>query len=498
METIVQTNINTIKFKEKYGPIINGEMIEPVNGYMDAVDAASGKVLSKIGRGGKEDVDRAVEAARSAFPAWSNTTIEERSLLLNKIADVLEENQERLKLMESMDTGRAIHEFDPDYKIAISQFRYFASAILTYYEGSSRSVENGYLITKKEPLGVCAQIIPWNVPMVMTSFKLAPALAAGNTVVLKPAEDACLSVMEFTKLAAEILPKGVLNVVPGYGHEAGQALIDHQDTNKLAFTGSTQVGRLIGKTAGERIIPVTLELGGKSPHIVFPDVDIDRAVENATFAYTSFNGQSCILGSRLFIHEDIYDEFVEKLIQRAKQVKIGPPTDRSTRVAAIINEKQGKRVLEFFEIAKEEGAKILYGGKRVTVSGYEHGYFIEPTIIEADSNMRIAQEEIFGPAVTLTRWSEIDDVIKMANSVDYGLAAGIMTENLELALKTANQIEAGSVWINSYFNFQTGAPFGGYKSSGVGREYSKEALDAYSQSKTIVAGYQLPSSGFFI
>ena len=450
-----------------------------------------------MGRGGKEDVDRAVKAARKAYPGWSNTTIEERSTLLHKIADVLEENQERLKLIECMETGRALHEFDLDYELAIYQFRYFASVILSYYEGASRPIKNGYLITKKESLGVCAQIIPWNVPMIMTAVKIAPALAAGNTVVLKPAEDASLSVMEFVGLLADILPKGVLNVVPGYGAEAGQALTDHPDIDKITFTGSLGVGRLIGKTAGERILPVTLELGGKSPHIVFPDVDLDRAVENATLGYTFFNGESCVLGSRLLIHDDIYDEFVEKLIERAKQVKIGPPTDRSTRLASIINEKQGKKVLNYFEIAKDEGAKILYGGNRVTVSGHEHGYFIEPTIIEAESHMRIFQEEIFGPAVTVTRWSEVDEVIKMANDVEYGLAAGIMTEDLEKALDTANKLEAGSVWINSYFNFQSGAPFGGFKNSGVGREHSKEVLDAYSQSKTITAAYQLPPAGFF-
>ncbi|WP_408011103.1 aldehyde dehydrogenase family protein [Pseudalkalibacillus sp. A8] len=496
MKTTSQKSADKVILDEMYGPFINGDILEPVNGYIDAVNAASGKIISKIGRGGGEDIDRAVKAARKAFPGWSNTSIEERSMLLHKMADVLEEHQDRLKLIECMETGRAIHEFDLDYKLAIYQFRYFASAILTY-EGTSRQVQNGHLITKKEPLGVCAQIIPWNVPMIMTSFKLAPALATGNTVVLKPAEDACLSIMEFVKLIGKILPKGVLNVVPGYGQEAGQSLIDHPDIDKLAFTGSVEVGRIVGKTAGERILPVTLELGGKAPHIVFPDVDIDRAVENATLGYTFFNGESCILGTRLLIHNDIYDEFVEKLINRAKEVKIGEPTDPSTRLASLINEKQGKRVLGYFEIAKKEGAKILYGGNRVTVPGYEHGYFIEPTIIEAEPYMKIAQEEIFGPAATVTRWRDVDEVIKIANDVKYGLAAGIMTEDLEKALDTANKLEAGSVWINQYFNFQSGAPFGGYKNSGVGREYSKEALDAYCQSKTIVVSYQLPPAGFF-
>src|SRR5699024_10898845 len=477
---------------------INGEIVEAAGGYIYAVNASTGEVLAQIGRGGEADVDKAVKAARAAYPDWANTLIEARSAMLNKVADVLEENAERLKMIESMDTGRAIHEFDLDYQLAIYQFRYFAGAVLTHYDGESRPVENGYLMTQKEPLGVCAQIIPWNVPMIMTAFKLAPALATGNTVVLKPAEDACLSVMEFGKLLSEILPNGVVNMVPGYGTEAGQALIDHPDVNKLAFTGSVKVGRLVGKTAGERILPVTLELGGKAPHIVFPDVDIDSAVENATLGYTFFNGESCILGTRLLVHDDIYDEFVEKLIERAKQVKIGPPTNRSTRLASIINEKQGKRVLNYFDIAREEGAKILYGGNRVTVPGHEHGYFIEPTIIEAEPNMRIAQEEIFGPAATVTRWSDVEEVIKIANDVDYGLAAGIMTEDLESAMAVANKVEAGSVWINSYFNFQSGAPFGGFKNSGVGREHGKEALDAYSQSKTIVAGYKLPPPGTFL
>lgn len=496
MKVTTQNNVIVLKLQDQYGPFINGEFVESSNGYIDAVNAANGQLLSKIARSGKEDVDRAVNAANEAFQAWSNTTIEERSAILHKISDVLEANQERLKMIECLDTGRPIHEFDLDYQLAIYQFRYFASAILTY-EGISRPVQNGHLIVKKEPLGVCAQIIPWNVPMIMVAFKLAPALAAGNTIVLKPAEDASLSTLEFAKLLKDILPKGVLNIVPGYGTEAGQALIDHPNIHKLAFTGSVGVGRLVGKTAGEKLLPVTLELGGKAPHIVFPDVDIDRAVENATLGYTFFNGQSCILGTRLLVHDDIYDEFVEKLIARAREIKIGDPTDRSTRISALINEKQGKRVLGYFDMARIEGAKILYGGNRVTVPGNEYGYFIEPTIIEAEHHMRISQEEIFGPACTLTRWKDIDEVIKMANDVDYGLAAGIMTNDLANALDTANKLQAGSVWINQYFNFQSGAPFGGYKNSGVGREYSKEALDAYTQSKTIVAAYSLPPAGLY-
>ncbi|EGQ22497.1 aldehyde dehydrogenase [Sporosarcina newyorkensis 2681] len=495
MQTI-KANTNEITLDSQYGSFINGEFVESANGYIDAINPATGAVLSKIARGNKEDVDLAVKAANEAFKTWSTLSVEERAAYLHKVADALEENTARLSMIECLDTGRPINEFGLDYDIAVKQFRYFASAILTY-EGTSRPLPNGQLIVQKDPLGVCAQIIPWNVPMIMVSFKLAPALAAGNTIVMKPAEDASLSTLEFAKILKDILPKGVVNFVTGYGIEAGDALINHKDVHKLSFTGSVGVGRLVSKIAGERLLPVTLELGGKSPHIVFPDVNIDDAVENTTLGYCLFNGQSCILGSRLFVHDDIYDEFVEKLVARAKEVKVGDPTDPSTRVSALINEKQGKRVLGYIDIAKEEGAKLLAGGNRVTVPNNEHGYFIEPTIFEATNEMRISQEEIFGPVITVMRWNDVDTVIKEANDVEYGLAAGIMTNDFKAALDTAQKMQAGSVWINQYFNFQTGAPFGGYKDSGVGREYGKEALSEYTQTKTIAANFNLPPAGFF-
>lgn len=494
MKTFSENTEETI-FSGEYGPFIAGEFVEPKKGYIDAINPANGKVLSKIARGNEQDVNQAVKAANDAFENWSNTLVEERATLLHKIADILEENQKHLKMVDCLDTGRPIHEFDLDYSMAISQFRYFASAILTY-EGTSRPVQNGHLIVQKEPLGVCAQIIPWNVPMIMVSFKLAPALAAGNTVVLKPAEDASLSTMEFIKVLKDFLPKGVVNVVPGYGEEAGQALIDHPDVHKLAFTGSVGVGRLVGKAAGEKLLPVTLEMGGKAPNIVFPDVDIDRAVENVTQGYCLFNGQSCLAGSRLFIHDDIYDKFIEKLVSRAKNVEVGDPTDPSTRISTLINEKQGESALNYIEIGKQEGAKLLLGGNRVTIPGNEHGYFIEPTIFEATNDMKVSQEEIFAPVLTVMRWNNTDDVIKQANDVDYGLGAGIMTNDLKNAMNTANKLQAGSVWINQHFNFQLGAPIGGYKNSGVGREYGKEALDHYTQTKAIVAAYDLPSIDF--
>ncbi|WP_153731418.1 aldehyde dehydrogenase family protein [Sporosarcina obsidiansis] len=485
-----------ISFDAQYGNYINGEFANCESGYIDAVNPATGEVMSQIARGNKDDIDRAVEAAGVAFETWSTTTIEERSAYLHKIANALEENKERLCMIDCLDTGRPIYELAVDYNIAINQFRYFASAILTY-EGTSRAIPDGQLIVQKDPLGVCAQIIPWNVPMIMVSFKLAPALATGNTIVMKPAEDASLSTLELAKLLKDILPKGVVNFVTGYGVEAGDALINHPNIHKLSFTGSEGVGRLIGKTAGERLLPVTLELGGKSPHIIFPDVDIERAVENVTFGYCFYNGQSCVLGSRVFVHDAIYDEFMGKLVERAKTVKVGDPTDPSTRVSTLINEKQGKRVLGYIEMAKEEGAKLLVGGNRVTVPNNEHGYFIEPTIFEATNDMRISQEEIFGPVITVMRWNDVDTVIKEANDVGFGLAAGIMTNNLENAMKTANKLQAGSVWINQYFSFQTGAPFGGFKNSGLGREYGKEALDEYTQAKSIAVNFNPPPAGFF-
>lgn len=495
MKTI-DKQADKITFETQYDSFINGEFVASSNGYIDSINPATGEVLSKIARGGREEVNLAVKAANEAFKTWSKTPIEVRAAYLHQIADALTEHKERLCMIDCLDTGRPIYELSVDYDIAINQFRYFASAILTF-EGTSRAIPDGQLIVQKDPLGVCAQIIPWNVPMIMVSFKLAPALATGNTIVLKPAEDASLSTMELGKILQGILPNGVVNFVTGYGIEAGDALVNHPDIHKLSFTGSVGVGREIGKIAGDRLLPVTLELGGKSPHIVFPDVDIDRAVENVTFGYCFYNGQSCVLGSRLFVHDDIYDEFIEKLVQRAKEVTVGDPTNPATRVSSLINEKQGKRVLNYIEIAKEEGAKLLVGGKRVIVPNNEHGYFIEPTIFEATNQMRISQEEIFGPVLTVIRWSDVDAVIAEANDTEYGLAAGIMTKDLEAALNTANQLQAGSVWINQYFSFQTGAPFGGFKNSGLGREYGKEALEGYTQPKSIAVNYNLPPAGFF-
>lgn len=489
------TSLN-ITFDSQYPLFIGGELIEPDNGYMDVLNPATGEKLTQIARGNATDIDKAVQAAQGAFNQWAATTIEARSRYLNAIADILETHQDRLMMIDCLDTGRPIYEFIADYTMAINQFRYFAAAILTH-EGHARTIVNGQLIVQKEPIGVCGQIIPWNVPMIMIAFKLAPALAAGNTIVLKPAEDASLSCLEFAKLFQSILPKGVVNIVTGLGTEAGDALIHHPGIQKLAFTGSTAVGRLVAKAAGERIIPVSLELGGKGPQIIFPDVDIDDAVDTAAMGFYTFNGQGCLLGTRLFLHRDIYDEFITKLIHRVEQLQIGVPTDPDTRISTLINEKQGKRVLQYIEDGKKGGATLLTGGNRRHVPGCEFGYFIEPTIFEANNDMKISQEEIFGPVLTVIAWEDFEVMIMEANRVAYGLSAGIATNNMELALKAAHQLKAGNVWINQFINFQTGAPFGGYKESGIGRESGRETLDAYMQSKTITLAYRLPPAGSF-
>lgn len=473
-----------VQLDKQYDLFINGEFIESKN-YFEAVNPATGAVLAKVSTGSNKDVDRAVQAARKTFTSWKRTSIEKRSHYLHQIADVLEENKERLIKIDCLEVGRPISEIGKDYEIAIGQFRYFASAILDL-SGSSRPISNGQLIVQKEPFGVCAQIIPWNVPMIILSYKIAPAIVTGNTVVLKPSTDASLGSMEFAKLIQAILPAGVVNIVTGSGSETGEALINHPDVDKLAFTGSTAMGRKIGKKAGEKLIPVTLELGGKSPHIVFPDVDnIVKAVEEVVFGFSAYNGQGCLNGTRLFIHDDIYEEFMEHLIMQVQSLKVGDPAEPETNISAVISQKQGEKILEYIAIGIKEKANLITGGKRVQVPGNEYGYFIEPTIFEATNDMTIAQEEIFGPVLVVISWNDYDQMIKEANDVHYGLSAGIITNNLKNAIKTAQRIEAGNIWVNQYNNFQTGAPFGGYKASGLGREFGKEALDMYTQSKMI-------------
>ncbi|MFD4669766.1 aldehyde dehydrogenase family protein [Lentzea sp. NPDC058450] len=478
-----------------YPPLINGEFKAVTAETFPAVNAATGEHLADLTASGQAEIDAAVAAAKAAFPAWARTPAVQRARLLLKVADWLEENTDRLVRIDALDIGRTVFELPQDYRQAIGQYRFFAAAIMTH-DGWTNSVPGGWAIAKREPLGVVGQIIPWNVPAIMVSFKLAPALAAGNTVVLKPDENASLSTMELAKHLAEIFPPGVVNVVPGFGETAGAALTAHPDVAKLAFTGSSEVGRIIAHAGASRLVPVSLELGGKSPNIVFPDIDdIDAVVDNTTFAATFCNGQSCLAGTRLFVHDDIYPDFLARLTAAFQNIRVGSPLDPATRLGCLVSQTQGERVSSYIEAGRAE-ANLVTGGGRVDVPGNEAGWFIEPTIFETSNDTRVAQEEIFGPVLSILRWHDFDTMIEQANDVEYGLASGVYTSNLRNAMRTADRLQAGNVWVNQYVNLVDGSPFGGYKNSGLGREVCKETLDMYTQLKSIMLAEQVPAPFF--
>lgn len=478
----------------EYGAFIDGEFraLGPV--WFEAREAATGQLLARLTRSGQSEVDDAVEAADRAFPAWAAFPAEHRAGLLMKFATAVETNAERLARLESVDTGRHIREMREDYAATVTQLRYFASVVLAH-EGFGRQLASGYLVAKRVPLGVCGQIIPWNDPAVMMAFKIAPALAAGNTVVLKPDRNASVSVMEITRLAAEVFPPGVLNVVPGYGTEVGAALTAHPKVRKLAFTGSTETGRTVSKAGSSRLVSSILELGGKSPSIVFPDIeDVDAVVANATFGVLMCNGQSCLAGTRLFVHAEIYDRFMEKLVARFRSLRVGPPLDEDTDLSGMIHAAHADKVMSMIVAGIEEGARLVTGGHRAQVAGYEKGNFIEPTILEVTNSMTVAREEIFGPVLCVIKWDDYETMVSEANDTPYGLASGIYTSNLKNAMDTADRLEAGSVWINQYFNLSGGVPFGGFKDSGLGREFCFETLNEYTQLKSITVATSTPPS----
>jgi len=464
-----------------YGAFINNEF-QPVDGAsFPAVNAATGAQMARIARCGREEIDKAVAAAKAAFPAWRAKTPEERAACLHRLADAVEADADRLCMIDTMDIGRGLWETRLDHSFAIQQYRYFASACLTH-EGWGRPIQNGYLIAKREPYGVCGQIIPWNVPAIMAAFKIAPAVAAGNTVVLKPDENASLSTLELCKHIAEIFPPGVINIVPGLGEEAGAALTAHPDVAKLAFTGSGEVGRIVSAAGANRLVPVSLELGGKSPNIVFPDIsaeDMDAIVDNVTFGSMYCNGQSCLAGTRLFLHDGIYDDFMQRLLASMQRIKVADPTNPFPLLGCLVSEKQGRRVQGFIEKGKQ-GSRLVTGGGKVDVAGCEAGWFFEPTVFETTNDSVIAQNEIFGPVLSVLRWSDYETMIAEANGVSYGLASGIYTRDLKSAWDTADRLEAGNVWINSYFNLSPGSPFGGFKESGIGSEFCHETLNMYT------------------
>lgn len=487
----------SLNLEKKYQLFIDGEWVEPSGkDYLETTNPATGEVITEIANASDADVDLAVKAAREAFEDFGQSTTEERSKLLFKIADIIEENADRLARIESTENGKPIRETSAiDLPLAVDHFRYFGSVIRSE-EGTVKLLDGRHLsLIIKEPIGVVAQIIPWNFPFLMAAWKLAPALAAGDTIVLKPSSKTSLSVLELVKLIADELPKGVLNVITGKGSESGDYLQHHEGIDKVAFTGSTEVGREIGIAAAKNLIPSTLELGGKSANIIFEDADMDKALDGAMLGITFNQGQVCSAGSRLFLQESIYDEFLERLIKIFENLKIGDPLDESTEMGTQIDEAQIETIMKYVQSAKDEGLTIVTGGERVEKL---KGAFMQPTIIEAEDNKAtVCREEIFGPVLVVQKFKDVDEVIKLANDTNFGLTGGVFTKDINRALKVARSVRTGRMWVNTYNQLPAGAPFGGFKDSGIGRENHKMMLDAYTKTKNIFIDLDDELSGFY-
>ncbi|WP_252313964.1 aldehyde dehydrogenase family protein [Sinobaca sp. H24] len=500
------TKGSLVQFKDRYDNFINGEFKAPVNGeYFDNVSPVTGKVFCQIARSSKEDVELAVDAADAAKDAWGKTSVAERSKILNKIADRIEENLEMLAVAETWDNGKAVREtLNADIPLAVDHFRYFAGVIRAQEGRLSQINDDTVAYHFHEPLGVVGQIIPWNFPILMGTWKIAPALAAGNTIVLKPAEQTPASIMLVIELIQDILPPGVLNVVQGFGVEAGKPLAQNSRISKVAFTGETTTGRLIMQYASENIIPVTLELGGKSPNIflrifmVEDDKFLNKAVEGMVL-FALNQGEVCTCPSRALIHEDIYDEFMKRALERVKAIKVGHPLDTDTMMGAQASQEQMEKILSYLDIGKQEEAELLTGGGRQKMDDEElaEGFYIEPTVFKGHNKQRIFQEEIFGPVLSVTTFKTDEEAMETANDTLYGLGAGIWTRNITTAYRFGRGIQAGRVWTNCYHDYPAHAAFGGYKKSGIGRENHLMMLDHYQQTKNMLVSYSDDALGFF-
>lgn len=494
-----------INFKERYENFIGGEWVAPVNGkYFDNISPVNGKAFCQIPRSDEADINLALDAAHAAKDAWGKTAVAERSNILLRIADRIEQNLELLSVAETWDNGKAVREtLNADVPLVVDHFRYYAGCIRAQ-EGTLGEIDSNTVAYHfHEPLGVVGQIIPWNFPLLMAAWKVAPALATGNCIVLKPAEQTPASILVLMELIGDLLPAGVLNVVNGFGREAGEALATSKRIAKIAFTGSTPVGSHILKCAAENIIPSTVELGGKSPNIYFEDVldqedeFISKCVEGAVLAF--FNqGEVCTCPSRLLIQESIYEKFIAMVIERAGQIKRGNPLDTEVMVGAQASAEQYEKILKYIQIGKDEGAEVLIGGGiEAMANDYDEGYYVQPTLLKGTNTMRVFQEEIFGPVVSVVTFKDEAEALAIANDSEFGLGAGVWTRDMNLSYRMGRGIQAGRVWTNCYHLYPAHAAFGGYKKSGVGRETHKMMMEHYQQTKNLLVSYDINPLGFF-
>tara|TARA_R110001583_G_scaffold6598_2_gene33391 strand:+ start:279 stop:1799 length:1521 start_codon:yes stop_codon:yes gene_type:complete len=496
---------SVVTFKSRYENFIGGKWVAPVKGnYFTNTTPVTGETICEIPRSSAEDIELALDAAHAAKTAWGKTSVQERSNILLKIADRIEANLELIAVAETWDNGKPVREtLNADIPLTVDHFRYYAGCIRAQ-EGTLSQIDDDTVAYHfHEPIGVVGQIIPWNFPMLMAAWKLAPALAAGNCIILKPAEQTPASILVFMELIADLLPDGVLNIVNGYGKEAGEALATSTRIGKIAFTGSTPVGQHILKCAAENLIPSTVELGGKSPNIFFSDITqfeddyLDKCAEG--FALGFFNqGEVCTCPSRALVQEDIFDVFMEKVLEKTRNIIQGNPLDVNTMVGAQASKEQYDKIKGYLQIGKDEGATVLSGGNHESLEGsLETGYYIQPTILKGNNSMRIFQEEIFGPVISVTTFKDAEEALQIANDTAFGLGAGVWTRDANLAHRMGRGIQSGRVWTNCYHLYPAHAAFGGYKKSGIGRETHKMMLDHYQQTKNLLVSYSTSPLGFF-
>ena len=486
--------MNKPELQNRYQLFIGGQWRDASDGeFFTTKCPANGEKLAECAQATKEDVDDAVREAWKAFETWKKVPTSERAAILNKIADIIDANTEHLAMVESLDNGKPIREtMAIDIPLSAKHFRYFAGCIMAE-EGSANILDEQFLsLILREPIGVVGQIVPWNFPFLMAAWKLAPVLAAGCCTVFKPSSDTSLSVLEFARLVQDVIPKGVFNVITGSGSKSGQYMLDHKGFRKLAFTGSTEVGRQVALAAADRLIPATLELGGKSANIFFPDCNWEQAIDGLQLGILFNQGQVCCAGSRVFVHEDIYDKFLEDAVKAFNNVKVGVSWDPETQMGSQINERQLEKILSYVEIGKQEGARLICGGELAK------GCFMRPTLLaDVTNDMRVAQEEIFGPVACILKFRDEDEVIRMANDNAYGLGGAVWTRDLNRAIRVSRGIETGRMWVNTYNQIPEGSPFGGYKESGIGRETHKVILEHYTQMKNIMINLSEAPSGFY-